>query len=796
MQGIVPPRCIPSAPVHGLNPKEARCRSYRRYQNSPEGLDDVFRADRPTFRRATALASRKDVTSAQSSKLQARRSIPRIYTGKKPRTLQSDTVVTRDLADPSSLLKMYNRLLREERLNDCLDLLELMEERGVLDMNKVYHARFLKLCKSQRAVAEALRFTKLIKQPSLSTFNMLLSVCASSQDSDGAYQVLLLVKEAGLRPDCYLYTTLIATCGKSGKVDAMFEVFHEMVNAGVEPNIHTYGALIDGCARAGQVAKAFGAYGIMSSKKVKPDRVIFNALINACGQSGAVDRAFDVLAEMTAEPTPMIPDHVTIGALMRTCANSQQASRAREVYKMLQKYNIKGDAEVYTIAVSTCCKTGDLNFALSVYDDMTRNGVLPDEMFLSTLINVAGHAGEVDVAFDILTNVRNRGIQPGAMSYSSLMGACCNAKNWKKALELHEFIMANEILPTVSTLNALVTSLCDGGELQKAVEVFNELREAGVCPNVITYSILIVACEKKDEIELGFQLLSQAKTDGVRPNLIMCRCLTGLCLRRFQKACLLGEPVVSLTSGKPQIDSTWTTWAIMTYRETIAAGVTPTIEVFCQVLGCLQFPRELSWRSRFVETLDHITDAPKPSKLVSLLDGFGEYDSRSFSILEEASSLGVVPCLTFKEGPLLVDARKLQIHTVEVYVLTVLKTLRHRLAAGAKLPNVTILLATEKTKVISIHGEKTVAVAGRIGQAVGSLLRRLGLQYQGDEAYGKIRISGLALKRWMQPKTSAESSAAVGWKPPLLSTSQSRLGKGIFEQQRSIRSSNNLSLGF
>lgn len=85
----------------------------------------------------------------------------------------------------------------------------------------------------------------------MSTFNMLLSVCASSQDFDGnyfifvksrlihfcllilvfhilfvgAFQVMLLLKEAGLKPDCKLYTTLISTCAKSRKVDAMFEVW-------------------------------------------------------------------------------------------------------------------------------------------------------------------------------------------------------------------------------------------------------------------------------------------------------------------------------------------------------------------------------------------------------------------------------------------------------------------------------------------------------------------------------------------------------------------------------------------
>jgi pentatricopeptide repeat protein len=53
---------------------------------------------------------------------------------------------------------------------------------------------------------------------------MLLSVCANSQDFDGALQVMVLLKEAGLKPDCKLYTTLISTCAKCGKVDAMFEV--------------------------------------------------------------------------------------------------------------------------------------------------------------------------------------------------------------------------------------------------------------------------------------------------------------------------------------------------------------------------------------------------------------------------------------------------------------------------------------------------------------------------------------------------------------------------------------------
>ncbi|RLN41866.1 pentatricopeptide repeat-containing protein MRL1, chloroplastic isoform X1 [Panicum miliaceum] len=429
--------------------------------------------------------------------------------------------------------RIYNSFLIDGRLKDCVDLLESMEQNGLLDIKKIHHASFFSMCKKQRAVLEALRFCRLIDSPKISTFNMLLSVCANSQDFDGALQVMELLKEAGLKPDCKLYTTLISTCAKCGKVDAMFEVFHEMVSAGIEPNVNTYSALIDGCARAGQVAKAFGAYGIMSSKKVKPDRVVFNALISACGESGAVARAFDVLSEMTADSSeskgsrPILPDHVTVGALMKTCIQAGQADRAREVYKMLQECNIKGTPEVYTIALRSCSLTGDLGFALKIYEDMNKIGVKPDEMFLSALVDVAGHAKRADAAFEIMKDARAKGLHVGTIAYSSLMGACCNAKDWKKALQLYEEIKSIKLTPTVSMMNALITSLCDGDQVLKAVDALNEMNRIGVCPNEITYSVLFVACERNGEAQLGLDLFEQLKIDGIGMNPTIIGSLTG-----------------------------------------------------------------------------------------------------------------------------------------------------------------------------------------------------------------------------------------------------------------------------
>lgn len=83
----------------------------------------------------------------------------------------------------------------------------------------------------------------------------------------------------------------------------------------------------------------------------------------------------------------------------------------------------------------------------------------------------------------------------------------------------------------------------------------------------------------------------------------------------------------------------------------------------------------------------------------------------------------------------------------------------------------------------------------RAGQAVGALLRRLQIPHQGSESNGKLRIGGLALKKWFQPKLASPFSVNMGsptfsGKPGDWNSSLSRLGKSISNQQRNIRTGN------
>lgn len=130
--------------------------------------------------------------------------------------------------------------------------------------------------------------------------------------------------------------------------------------------------------------------------------------------------------------------------------------------------------------------------------------------------------------------------------------------------------------------------------------------------------------------------------------------------------------------------------ALMVYRETISGGTVPTTEVVSQVLGCLQLPHDADLRDRLVSNLGNVS-SQKQHNIFPLVDGFGEYDPRAFSLLEvmliasyryslrpqslyyyffhdlqEATSLGVLPSMSFNKVPLFFDTTELPKNVAEV----------------------------------------------------------------------------------------------------------------------------------
>jgi hypothetical protein len=96
-----------------------------------------------------------------------------------------------------------------------------------------------------------------------------------------------------------------------------------------------------------------------------------------------------------------------------------------------------------------------------------------------------------------------------------------------------------------------------------------------------------------------------------------------------------------------------------------------------------------------------------------------------------------------------------------------------------------LIISIQEKEIRTPEGEKTIDLTGRVGQEIGALLRRLDIPYHRKDS--RLRINGVSLKNWFQPKLDSPFS---GGKPGDLRSSQVPLGNQISRQQRSIRLGN------
>ncbi|GBG66626.1 hypothetical protein CBR_g66762 [Chara braunii] len=756
--------------------------------------------------------------------------------------------------DEEEKLEDYNRLRKKGRLTEAVAVLEEIRREApdsVVFTNisvqggnrKVSHKAFLLECKKKKAVSEALRFVRLLKKPPLQVFSLALSVCAAAADVDNALKVFADAVRAEHRPDCILYTALISTCAKAGRLELAFKIYHEMEGAGLDPNVKTYGALIDGCARAGQMTKAFGVYGIIQTKGLNPDRVVFNTLINACSRAGAVDRAFEVHEDMKV--AGIEANAVTLGTLMDACARVGDLQRALQVYKWMRQggERMRATCRAFTTAVHACSASGDLRQALSIYNDMKRAGVRPDQVFFSALIDVAGHAGELDVAFGFLEDMQRMGLQADAVVNSALMGVCARAARGEggeggevgreRGLALYAKLKADGVTCSTSTFNSLIKLHGTAGNLDMAVATLEEMRASGVQPNQITYDLLLSACARQGEADRAFALYAAARSEGIRPFLSACADLISLTLMQIRKGApppksgtfSLGQ--TSWDASEKPAHQQWAARSLAVYRETLAAGVTPTKPVLSMLMGCVKIPDSpycATWglsegmlgdtpadQQRYyalngfptistpeTSTAHRINKRSnrrnRPAQGSSGGDGLGLYDRKAVSLYEEAAAMGLVPQFSCLTGSIVVDMTDMPAHLAEVCVLALLKSCRRRRTSGLDsggVKTVTLQLAVENRSSVVGGKNTTVRIAGRSAQAVTALLRKLHLSFQGSASTGTIRLNGGTIMRWLDPNKDQVRSAA-GYQVPGFraydpGNPYTRLAKSITDQQRAIR---------
>lgn len=548
--------------------------------------------------------------------------------------------------DAKECAKFFSYLSKSGNLDEALRLVErVMTERRTDIASRLIHKPFLRKARDQRAVKEGIELVNLLgpREARGSTFTMLLDVCARKADMEAAAKVVDIMSKFKVPMDQYHYSSLINVCARAGSADTAFKYFQDCLVSGVRLDGHVYGSLLAALAgamlrnpqvmsdRKEQLVLLERAVMVMDNAMkagVFLDAPVWNALLCCAGRCCQLQRAFQILDDMQRKG--VAPTAVTYSNLIMACNLAEEPTLALRVYNRALKAGYTDNAIIYTAALSACSISEPVEFevAMDIYSLAQRNSAVLDDLFYGALIIIVGKVGKPEVVCDLIEDMRGGGLEPGQATCSAAIHACLLNGNVLAAKTMYDVMARQGVYPSRAQYNALMERYAVNSDLTVVVSLLSDMvRLAGLQANANTYRILFRACQRTDQAELAFEVWSIMKARGQVPKeynaQAICYEMLKICFNRIRSSWRPGgyppKDPSSHTSGASsyvgsvlQEEATtmlqaltgsanprtsflfrtdspnWTQLAVSVYRDFLAVGLKPNLEVLDKLLACLR----------------------------------------------------------------------------------------------------------------------------------------------------------------------------------------------------------------
>ncbi|CAA2972374.1 pentatricopeptide repeat-containing At5g02830, chloroplastic [Olea europaea subsp. europaea] len=131
-------------------------------------------------------------------------------------------------------------------------------------------------------------------RPTTSTYNILLKACGS--DYYRAKHLMDEMKTLGLSPNHISWSILIDICGSSGNVEGAMKILRSMREGGIQPDVVTYTTAIKVCVEHKDMKLAFSLFAEMKKYQIRPNLVTYNTLLRARRRYGSLQEVQKCLA--------------------------------------------------------------------------------------------------------------------------------------------------------------------------------------------------------------------------------------------------------------------------------------------------------------------------------------------------------------------------------------------------------------------------------------------------------------------------------------------------------------------
>ncbi|KAJ7569605.1 hypothetical protein O6H91_01G085800 [Diphasiastrum complanatum] len=438
-----------------------------------------------------------------------------------------------------------------------------------LDSIDVLGAYLIRLFASCKSLKEADHVFSRIANPSVYTWNAIISANVKLGQSDRAIELYQKMKSFGVNCNSYLIVTVLNACASTKDLTRGRLIHEQIVQTGLQSNVFVGNALIDMYSKCGSIDEARIVFDQLPNR----DIVSWNTMLTGYSHNdGHGEKAVQFFRNMQQQGIK--PDTITFCSILKACGSMTDTGLGREIHTYIRRCGLQSDLVVGNALIDMYVKCRSIEEARLVFDRLPRRDVVSWSTLISGYVQ---HELGLE-ALKLFNRMQQEGIKPDNGTFASVLKACGRMAAVGQGKQIHAQILQFGLHSDVLVGSALVDMYARCGSLTEAREVFDKLpnknavswgammggyaqlgnctlarqcfedmQKEGLKPDKVTFLNMLVACSHKGLIDQGRQYFKlMTENYGIEPTIEHYTCMVDL----FGRAGCLDE-AENMLKGMP-----------------------------------------------------------------------------------------------------------------------------------------------------------------------------------------------------------------------------------------------------
>ncbi|XP_058106855.1 pentatricopeptide repeat-containing protein At3g03580 [Magnolia sinica] len=306
------------------------------------------------------------------------------------------------------------------------------------------------------------------------------------------------------KPDLLTITAILRACGQMRDLERGKSVHGYMKRNGYECDTAANNILITMYAKCGGLRQSQTVFDQMDCV----DSVSWNSLINGYVQKGCHHEGRELFKIM--QKTDIRPDSVTIVALFSICTQLGGLSAGKELHGNVIKLGLASDLLVGNALIDMHAKCGSAEDALKEFEKMETRDVVT----WNTVIVGCIHTGNCSLGLKMFSQMNAEGVMPDTATMLGILPACSFLAAKRLGKEIHGYVLKFGLECDVPIGNALVEMYSKCGCLENSIRVFDNMKEK----DVVTWTSLISAYGMYGHGKKALWAFAEMEETGIVPD--------------------------------------------------------------------------------------------------------------------------------------------------------------------------------------------------------------------------------------------------------------------------------------